>query len=104
MDTWLNSTLRSRCLRVLIELPDGLTAVETAAEADRLIDKINPTTLPVLLHGEGSSAWPALEHGRLHRLATRVGLEDMLNLPDGSTAPGNAALVTAAIRMLTAFR
>ena len=54
-------------------------------------------SVPVLLHGEGSSCWPALRHARSLGLATRVGLEDVLVLPDGSPAPDNSALVIAAL-------
>jgi uncharacterized protein (DUF849 family) len=50
----------------------------------------------VLLHGEGATAWPALRHAARRRLSTRIGLEDVLELPDGSPAPDNAALVRAA--------
>ena len=39
---------------------------------------------------------PAGPCGGPARLATRVGLEDTLTLPDGSAAGGNAALVEAA--------
>ena len=31
----------------------------------------------------------------------RIGLKDTLHLPDGSTAPGNAALVSAAVQLLS---
>ncbi len=32
---------------------------------------------------------------------TRIGMEDTLMLPDGSTAPDNAALVSAAVELLS---
>jgi uncharacterized protein (DUF849 family) len=54
----------------------------------------------VLLHGEGTSCWPALRHAARRGLATRIGLEDVLELPDGTPAPDNAALVRAATRVL----
>jgi uncharacterized protein (DUF849 family) len=34
---------------------------------------------------------------------TRVGLEDMLHLPDGTPAPHNAALVMTAAHMITTY-
>jgi uncharacterized protein (DUF849 family) len=100
---WLASPLWRRCLRVLLELPDGLDAAATAEEADRLLELVGNAAgqVPVLLHGEGSSCWPALRHAGRSGLATRVGLEDVLTLPDGSPAPDNAALVTAARLLLT---
>ena len=101
--TWLASPLRSRCLRVLLELPDGLDARETAEQADRLLGLLaGGSEAPVLLHGEGSSAWPALRHAAARGLATRIGLEDVLTLPDGSPAPDNAALVAAARALVRA--
>jgi uncharacterized protein (DUF849 family) len=32
---------------------------------------------------------------------TRIGMEDTLRLPDGLTAPDNAALVSAAVQLLS---
>ena len=96
---WLASSLRDRCVRVLLELPDGLDAAATAREADSLLALLpggSAGAVPVLLHGEGTSCWPALRHAAARGLATRIGLEDVLELPDGCPAPDNAALVAAA--------
>lgn len=95
---WRRSSLRDRCARVLLELPDGLDEDQTLAGARSLREAAGPLT-PVqelLLHGEGSSCWPALTYATRAGLATRIGLEDTLTLPDGSPAPGNAALVAQA--------
>lgn len=102
---WLASPHRDRCLRVLLELPDGLDPAGTEAEADRLLDGVTAGAgdrVPVLLHGEGSSCWPALRHAARRGLATRIGLEDVLELPDGSPAPDNTSLVLAAQAILQA--
>lgn len=105
---WLASRLRDRSLRVLLELPDGLDGAGTVAQADRLLAQVvevrdgSGGQVPVLLHGEGSSCWPALRHAARRGLATRIGLEDVLELPDGSPAPDNSALVAAARRLLAA--
>jgi uncharacterized protein (DUF849 family) len=56
---------------------------------------------PVLLHGMDESCWPLLEHAGVRGVQTRVGLEDSLRLPDGSTAPDNASLVSAAVELLS---
>jgi hypothetical protein len=56
---------------------------------------------PVLLHGLDESCWPLLEHAGVCGVQTRIGLEDTLTLPDGSTAPDNGALVAAAVRLLS---
>ncbi|MEU0100441.1 3-keto-5-aminohexanoate cleavage protein [Streptomyces sp. NPDC006267] len=50
----------------------------------------------MLLHGEDAAAWPILRLAASCGLDTRVGLEDVLRLPDGTPAPDNAALVCVA--------
>lgn len=104
---WQGSPVRDRCLRVLLELPDGLGPEATVMEADRLLALVGAAGagdagVPVLLHGEGTSCWPALRDAGRRGLATRIGLEDVLELPDGRPAPDNAALVHAALALLGA--
>ena len=96
---WLESPLRAACVRVLVELGDGLDEVATVVEADRILDVLRDVPgdpPPILLHGQESSAWPALRHAATLGLQARIGLEDVLVLPGGTLAPGNATLVTAA--------
>ena len=96
---WLASPLRTSCLRVLVELADGLDEDATAVEADRILEVLGNVPgepVPILLHGQGSSAWPALRRAAELGLQARIGLEDVLTLPDGTPARDNAALVTAA--------
>jgi uncharacterized protein (DUF849 family) len=100
---WLGSPHRDQCMRVLIELPDGLDEEQTVEQARLLYRLVQQGVLqrrspsvPVLLHGEGSSCWPALRLAVSQALDIRIGLEDILTMPDGSPAPGNAALVAAA--------
>lgn len=95
VELWNNSAIRDKCLRVLLELPDGLDDEQTVSMADRLAAAIG-NHVPVLLHGEGRSCWPALRHAARLGLSTRIGLEDTLTMPDGSLAPDNEALVRAA--------
>src|SRR4051812_17125768 len=95
---WLASPVRDACFRVLIELPDGLDARQSIDEADRLIDMVGDAL--VVLHGEGTSCWPALQHAGRLGFATRIGLEDTLTMPDGSFAADNVALVQAAQHLL----
>lgn len=108
-DAWLASTHRDRCCRVMVELPDGLDPAATQAEAERLLAQLGLGNgerrlgrIPVLLHGEGTSCWPALKHAGRRGLQVRIGLEDVLVLPDGSPAPDNASLVVAARDLLRA--
>jgi uncharacterized protein (DUF849 family) len=96
----LASGLADRCLRFLLEAmeaePDAALANVTAMEG--LLDGA-ACRAPQLQHGEGDAAWPvlvrALEAGR----DVRVGLEDVLVLPDGRMAGGNGELVAAAARL-----
>ncbi|CAM5645668.1 3-keto-5-aminohexanoate cleavage protein [Streptomyces griseomycini] len=94
-----------RVLRVLAEITDTdpRTAVHAAAG---LLDELRPaTTSPILLHGEDEAAWPLLRLAAAHRLDTRIGLEDVLHLPDGTPAGANADLVHAAREIIQqAFR
>jgi uncharacterized protein (DUF849 family) len=100
---WLASPHRDRCLRVLLELPDGMDASTVDLETQQLLALVRRAggTIPTLVHGEGSSAWPALQLAGRLGLWTRIGLEDVLVLPDGSPAPDNAALVRAAQALLS---
>lgn len=97
-ESWATSELARHCLRVMIELP----ADADVATADALIEHIRAagSPAPVLLHGFDESCWELLQHAGARGLQTRIGMEDTLRLPDGSTAPDNTALVSAAIESL----
>lgn len=99
---WLAFPHRHQCCRVLLELPDGLDDHATVREADVLLAALGASRdqMSVLLHGEGTSCWPALTHAARLGLQTRVGLEDVLYLPDGTPAADNAALVSAVCKIL----
>ncbi len=81
------------CRRALIEVPDpdGAAAVEHA----RRIEAALPAGFPRLLHGQEAATWAVVADARSRGVAYRIGLEDVLVLPDGSPAPGNGALVRA---------
>ncbi|MEV5612968.1 3-keto-5-aminohexanoate cleavage protein [Streptomyces sp. NPDC052225] len=91
------SPLAPRVLRVLAEVMD--TAPESAtATARTLLSAIGTAHgRPVLLHGMDGGTWPVLSLAARLGLATRVGLEDTLFLPDGERAGGNGPLVAAAL-------
>lgn len=97
--SWAASDIATRCMRVMIELDQDADA----ALADELIDQVRAarSPAPILLHGLDTSCWPLLEHAGVRGLQTRIGMEDTLKLPDGSTASGNADLVAAAVRLLS---
>lgn len=83
------------CVRVLVECmaPDVPQALADAARTLALLPAGAP---PVLLHAEGPAVWPVLRQAVARGLDTRIGLEDTLSLPDGSTALDNGSLLAAA--------
>lgn len=89
------SGLAPEVLRVLAEITDTDPATAAATASD-LLAALGPG--PVLLHGQDGGAWPVLAHARALGLDTRIGLEDVLTLPDGTAPAGNADLVRAAVR------
>ncbi|MFF5026686.1 3-keto-5-aminohexanoate cleavage protein [Streptomyces collinus] len=93
------SPLGPAVLRVLAEVtdPDPATAEDSARA---LLAGIGDAFgRPVLLHGEEGGTWPVLRLAGRLGLATRIGLEDTLFLPDGERAPSNAELVAAALAL-----
>ena len=97
--SWARSEIAAHCMRVMVELgPDG-----DIATADDVLGEVLAagSPAPVLLHGLDESCWPLLEHAGVRGVQARIGMEDTLLLPDGSTAPDNAALVAAAVQLLS---
>lgn len=88
-------------MRVLVEMTAEEPAT-AAAGAEAILGILGQAglALPVLLHGEGASVWPMVRMAARRGLATRVGLEDGRELPEGAVAASNAALVAAAARIL----
>ena len=103
LDAWRRSPVHDETLRVLVELPDEAADV-VRQHAEGLIAhvRLDDPDIPLLLHGEQRSAWPAFTLAVEFGLDARIGLEDTLLLPDGRTAPDNAALVRAAAAFLNA--
>jgi uncharacterized protein (DUF849 family) len=97
--SWAKSDIAKHCMRVMIELQGD----EDVAVADDMLARVHAagSPAPVLLHGLDESCWLLLEHAGVVGVQTRIGLEDTLRLPDGTTAPDNAALVSAAVRLLS---
>lgn len=97
--SWAQSEIATHCMRVMVELgPDG-----DVATADDVLGEVlaADSPAPVLLHGLNESCWPLLEHAGARGVQTRIGMEDTLLLPDGSPAADNAALVAAAVQLLS---
>lgn len=97
--SWAASPMAQHCMRVMIELQGN----EDVAVADDMLERVHAagSPAPVLLHGLDESCWPLLKHAGVCGFQTRIGMEDTLKLPDGSVTPDNAALVTAAMRLLS---
>jgi uncharacterized protein (DUF849 family) len=97
--SWAESDMARHCMRVMIELQGH----DDVAVADDMLARVHAagSPAPVLLHGLDESCWPLLEHAGVAGVQTRIGLEDTLRMPDGSTAPDNAALVSAALELLS---
>jgi uncharacterized protein (DUF849 family) len=100
---FVESGLARHCLRVLIEPGGGdldralgrVREIETVLDAAAL-------TLPRLLHGSGTTAWALIADAARRGYDTRAGLEDVLELPDGTRARDNAAIVAEARRIVAA--
>lgn len=97
--SWAESDMAQHCMRVMIEL-QGNATVEEADELLEIVASAN-SPAPILLHGLDESCWPLLEHAGVRSVQTRIGLEDTVRMPDGSTPSGNADLVAEAVRLLS---
>jgi uncharacterized protein (DUF849 family) len=87
------SPFAHRAVRALVEVEGG------AAEARAVSERV-PEGVPQLWHGYGPLTWEVLAAGAAAAHDVRVGLEDVLVLPDGRTAEGNAELVAAAVELI----
>ena len=101
---FLASGLAGQCLRVLIEAHDP-HPIHAHHNTDAIIAILDHASIdrPRLLHGVDAPAWSMVQYALERGYDTRVGLEDMLHLPDGTSAPNNAARVTAATHMITKY-
>ncbi|MFJ4203323.1 3-keto-5-aminohexanoate cleavage protein [Streptomyces sviceus] len=94
-ERFASSALGPKVLRVLAEVTD--TRAPEAAARTLLAELGTAHGRPVLLHGEDGGAWPVLRLAGRLGLATRIGLEDTMFLPDGERALSNAQLVAEAL-------
>jgi len=94
-DRLLESGLGGDCRYLLVEVTDPTEA--GLMVADQVLARLDRLGRPALLHGEESATWAVLSEAVRRRLATRIGLEDVLVLPDGSPARNTADLVRSAL-------
>ncbi|KPV49338.1 hypothetical protein SE17_33225, partial [Kouleothrix aurantiaca] len=104
-EAYVRAGMVGRCLRVLLEPGEETTAaaLATVAAIEAILEAADDTT-PRLLHGGDTAAWTLIDAAAARGYDTRIGLEDVLTLPDGSAAHDNAALVAAAVGRLGALR
>ena len=86
------SPFTHQVLRALVEVEGGV-------EQARAIAQLIPDWVPQLWHGYGQRTWEVISAGAAAGFDVRVGLEDVLALPDGRVAANNAELVAAAIEL-----
>jgi uncharacterized protein (DUF849 family) len=98
---WASSPHAASCRRILVEVPD-LPEDQVRPVAEGILTVIEDARrgIPVLLHGEERSAWPAVLLARQLGLDTRIGLEDTLTRLDGSPAVSNTELVVQCRELL----
>ena len=84
--------------RILVE-PRSETAEEAVAVAREIDAVLDAAAIPTarLHHGVGPATWAVLDAAVPRGHGIRIGLEDVLTLPDGRPAPDNAALVVEAV-------
>jgi uncharacterized protein (DUF849 family) len=78
----------------------ALVEVDGGVEEARAIARLIPPEIPQLWHGYGERTWEVISAGIAAGVDVRVGLEDVLVLPDGRVAAGNAELVAAAVELV----
>ena len=86
------SPFTHQVLRALVEVDGGV-------DDARAIAALIPHEMLQLWHGHGQRTWDVLQAAAAAGHQVRVGLEDVLTLPDGRLATGNAELVTAAVEL-----
>jgi uncharacterized protein (DUF849 family) len=86
------SQFTHQILRALVEVDGG-------AEDARSISELVPEEISQLWHGAERRTWEVLRAGAAAGHDVRVGLEDVLTLPDGRLAADNAELVAAAVEL-----
>ncbi len=87
------SPFAHQVIRALVEVDGG-------ADDARAIAQLIPDGISQLWHGDGARTWEVIAAGATSGVDVRVGLEDVLVLPDGRAATDNAELVAAAAALL----
>jgi len=98
-EKFLESKLAPRCRWVLLE-PEQQEMAAALAVVEQIEALLRGAgiALPIILHGLNGTAWDFIEVAARRGYGTRIGLEDVLTLPDGNQAKGNGALVAEAAK------
>jgi uncharacterized protein (DUF849 family) len=91
-EAFAHSPFTHQVVRALVEVDGGV-------EQARAIALLIPDGIPQLWHGYGERTWEVISAGAAAGLDVRVGLEDVLVVPDGRVAANNAELVAAAVEL-----
>jgi len=98
-EKFLESGLAARCRWVLLEPEQQeMTAALAVVEKIEALLQRAGIAVPIILHGLNRTAWDFIEVAAKRGYDTRIGLEDVLTLPDGSQAKANGELVAEAVK------
>ncbi len=89
-----DSSFAHQVIRALVEVDGG-------ADDARAVAELIPDGVAQLWHGFGERTWEVIEAAGAAGIDVRVGLEDVLVLPDGRGAADNAELVAAAVALIS---
>jgi uncharacterized protein (DUF849 family) len=92
-EAFARSPFTHQVTRALVEVVGGV-------DDARAIAQLLPAEIPQLWHGYGAQTWEVVSAGAAAHVDVRVGLEDVLVLPDGRVAANNAELVAAAVELV----
>jgi uncharacterized protein (DUF849 family) len=82
------------------QVAHALVDVDRGVEEARAIAQLIPDGLAQLWHGYDERTWQIIAAGAAAGFDVRVGLEDVLLLPNGHVAADNVELVTAAVELI----
>jgi uncharacterized protein (DUF849 family) len=91
-EDFARSPFTHQVVRALVEVDGG-------AEDARAIAQLIPDDVRQLWHGYGAQTWEVISAGVAAGVDVRVGLEDVLVLPNGRIAGNNAELVAEAVEL-----
>jgi uncharacterized protein (DUF849 family) len=101
--TLVDSGLAPGCLRLLLE-PHGASLAHSLRLANEMAAALDAAGIGVrrLLHGTGETAWSLMDIAIARGYDIRVGIEDMLTLPNDTMPATNGTLVSEAVRRVGA--